>query len=71
MIEVPAPYIMQFHWHVASMLLQVSNHTGQIQEKTLLGPAGIRTHDLWFTSTVQCSTIELQDQSSWEQVVER
>ena len=32
---------------------QVMNHTGQ-EEKNLLGPAGIRTSDLRFTS--QCST---------------
>ena len=31
------------------MFLRVTNHTGQV-EKNLLGPAGIRTRDLRFTS---------------------
>ena len=31
------------------VLLRVTNHTGQV-EKNLLGPAGIRTRDLRFTS---------------------
>ena len=31
------------------MFLRVTNHTGQV-EKTLLGPAGIRTRDLRFAS---------------------
>ena len=33
------------------VFLQVTNHTG-LAEKNLLGPAGIRTRDLWFTSPV-------------------
>ena len=31
------------------VFLRVTNHTGQV-EKNLLGPAGIRTRDLRFTS---------------------
>ena len=35
--------------HSNEVFLRVTNHTGQA-EKNLLGPAGIRTRDLRFTS---------------------
>ena len=41
------------------VLLRVTNHTGQA-EKNLLGPAGIRTRDLRFTSTMLYIPTELQ-----------
>ena len=41
------------------VFLRVTNHTGQA-EKSLLGPAGIRTRDLRFTSTMLYRLIELQ-----------
>ena len=47
------------------VLLRVTNHTGQA-EKNLLGPAGIRTRDLWFTSPM---LYQLSYRSSWELVV--
>ena len=47
------------------VLLRVTNHTGQA-EKNLLGPAGIRTRDLRFTSPM---LYQLNYRSSWELVV--
>ena len=46
------------------VFLRVTNHTGQA-EKNLLGPAGIRTRDLWFTSPM---LYQLSYRSSWELV---
>ena len=40
---------------------EVTNHTGQA-EKNLLGPAGIRTRDIRFTSTM---LYQLSYRSSW------
>ena len=48
------------------VLLRVTNHTGQA-EKILLGPAGIRTRDLRFTSPM---LYQLSYRSSWELVVQ-
>ena len=57
----PGCYIIDNIWHLHSLsideshgynnevFLRVTNHTGQV-EKNLLGPAGIRTRDLRFTS---------------------
>ena len=45
--------------------LRVTNHTGQV-ERNLLGPAGIRTRDLRFTSPM---LYQLSYRSSWELVV--
>ena len=47
------------------VFLRVTNHTGQA-EKSLLGPAGIRTRDLRFTSPM---LYQLSYRSSWELVV--
>ena len=47
------------------VLLRVTIHTGQA-EKNLLGPAGIRTRDLEFTSPM---LYQLSYRSSWELVV--
>ena len=47
------------------VFLRVTNHTGQV-EKNLLGPAGIRTRDLRFTSPM---LYQLSYRSSWELVV--
>ena len=44
------------------VFLRVTNHTGQA-EKNLLGPAGIRTRDLRFTSPM---LYQLSYRSSWE-----
>ena len=46
------------------VFLRVTNHTGQA-EKNLLGPAGIRTRDLRFTSPM---LYQLSYRSSWELV---
>ena len=43
------------------VFLRVTNHTGQV-EKNLLGPAGIRTRDLRFTSPM---LYQLSYRSSW------
>ena len=43
------------------VFLRVTNHTGQA-EKNLLGPAGIRTRDLRFTSPM---LYQLSYRSSW------
>ena len=45
------------------------NHTGQV-EKTLLGPAGNRTHDLQFTSPM-LYRLRRGTGQNWEQVVEK
>ena len=47
------------------VFLQVTNHTGQA-EKNLLGPAGIWTRDLRFTSPM---LYQLSYRSNWELVV--
>ena len=47
------------------VFLRVTNHTEQV-EKNLLGPAGIRTRDLRFTSPM---LYQLSYRSSWELVV--
>ena len=47
------------------VFLRVTNHTGQA-EKNLLGPAGIRTRDLRFTSPM---LYQLSYRSSWELVI--
>ena len=46
------------------VFLRATNHTGQA-EKNLLGPAGIRTRDLRFTSPM---LYQLSCRSSWELV---
>ena len=46
------------------VFLRVTNHTGHA-EKNLLGPAGIRTRDLRFTSPM---LYQLSYRSSWELV---
>ena len=46
------------------VFLRATNHTGQA-EKNLLGPAGIRTRDLRFTSPM---LYQLSYRSSWELV---
>ena len=40
-----------------AVFLRVTNHTGQV-EKNLLGPAGIRTRDLRFTSPMLYQNIK-------------